>query len=157
MTVASSIVSRAASLGLKITAAESCTGGMICAAITDVPGSSAVFERGFITYSNRAKTEMLGVTTETLDAHGAVSEPVATQMAAGAAKAASADVAISVSGIAGPGGSDHKPEGRVCFGLHKNGATRTETIEFGPLGRSEVRKAATDHALALILRALETA
>jgi len=156
MTTAETIVKRATHLGLHITTAESCTGGLIAAAITDIPGSSAVFDRGFVTYSNAAKIGMLGVDAASLDAQGAVSETVVYEMADGAAKAAQADIAVSVSGIAGPGGSDHKPEGRVCFGLHKKGATVTETVDFGSLGRTQVRKAATQHALALILRALET-
>jgi nicotinamide-nucleotide amidase len=90
---------------------------MVSAAITDVAGSSSIFERGFVTYSNQAKIEMLGVSAETLSAHGAVSEEVVREMALGACEAARADIAVSISGIAGPGGSDHKPEGRVCYCL----------------------------------------
>ena len=128
---------------------------MVAVAITDVPGSSAVFGRGFVTYSNLAKTEMLGVLPQTLGAFGAVSEQVAGEMAQGARARAGADVAVAVSGIAGPGGSEFKPEGRVCFALATSGLVRTETIEFGAQGRARVRAAARDHALELILRALD--
>jgi nicotinamide-nucleotide amidase len=142
--------------GLRVATAESCTGGMVAAALTDVAGSSDVFERGFVTYSNQAKIELLGVSEETLARNGAVSEPVAQEMAEGAISHSHADIAVSVTGIAGPGGSEFKPEGRVCFGLARKGfATLAETVDFGALGRARVRKAATGHALALVARALE--
>jgi nicotinamide-nucleotide amidase len=142
--------------GLKIATAESCTGGMVAAALTDVAGSSDVFERGFVTYSNAAKVSMLGVSPETLAAHGAVSEAVAREMAEGALAQSAADIAVSITGIAGPGGSEFKPEGRVCFGLARNGReTVVETVEFGARGRDKVRKAATERALALLQRALD--
>ena len=142
--------------GLRIATAESCTGGMVAAAITDIAGSSDVFDRGFVTYSNAAKSDMLGVLSRTLATHGAVSEPVAQEMAEGALAASAADVAVSITGIAGPGGSDFKPEGRVCFGLARQGhATWTETVEFGARGRDGVRRAATDHALALLLSSVK--
>ncbi|MBN2907260.1 MAG: CinA family protein [Rhodobacteraceae bacterium] len=138
-----------------IATAESCTGGMIAAAITDVPGSSRIFDRGFVTYSNAAKQAMLGVRAATLAAHGAVSQEVALEMAAGALSRSDANLAVAVTGIAGPGGSDHKPEGRVCFALARSGESpRAETVEFGALGRDRVRAAATAHALALLTGAL---
>jgi nicotinamide-nucleotide amidase len=149
------IVETASENRKKITTAESCTGGMVSAAITDVAGSSSIFERGFVTYSNQAKIEMLGVSAETLSAHGAVSEEVVREMALGACEAARADIAVSISGIAGPGGSDHKPEGRVCYGLATATGVSTETIDHGPIGRAAVRTAATNHALQLILTALQ--
>lgn len=133
--------------------AESCTAGMVAVAITDVAGSSDVFERGFVTYTNDAKMEMLGVRAETLDAEGAVSEPVVEQMARGALAASRADIAISISGIAGPGGSEFKPEGRVCFGVATPAGCHVETVEFGALGRAGVRMAARDHALDLLINA----
>lgn len=140
----------------KIVVAESCTGGMLAVALTDLPGSSATFERGFVTYSNAAKTELLGVSADTLALHGAVSEPVAKEMARGALERSDGDIALSITGIAGPGGSDHKPEGRVCFGLAISGsAVTSETIEFGARGREAVRIAARDHALGLLMRALK--
>ena len=141
--------------GLRIATAESCTGGMVAVALTDVAGSSDVFERGFVTYSNAAKTQMLGVSPATLDACGAVSEPVAREMAEGALAASGADVAVAITGIAGPGGSEFKPEGRVCFARAMAGQpSQVETVEFGALGRAGVRQAATDHALAMLMSAV---
>lgn len=156
MTLANEVVAAAIAKGLKITTAESCTGGMVSAAITDIAGSSAMFERGFVTYSNAAKVEMLAVETAILDAHGAVSEEVAAQMARGAANAAYADIAVSITGIAGPGGSEHKPEGRVCFGLAVGGSISTVTHEFGPLGRAQVRQRSVETALSLIAVAIDS-
>lgn len=141
--------------GRRITTAESCTGGMVAAALTDVAGSSDVFDRGFVTYSNAAKVQMLGVAQDTLAAHGAVSEEVAREMARGALDHSDASLAVSVTGIAGPGGSDHKPEGRVCFAIAQRGRPVTsQTVEFGALGRAKVRQAARDHALRLLARAI---
>jgi nicotinamide-nucleotide amidase len=147
------ILAAARARGWRIATAESCTGGMVAAALTDLPGSSDVFDHGHVTYSNAAKVAQLGVTWDALDSHGAVSEAVAHQMAEGARQGA--DLAVSVTGIAGPGGSGVKPEGRVCFGLATPDRTRTETLDFGALGRARVRAAARDHALALILRGLQ--
>lgn len=138
-----------------IATAESCTGGLIIGALTDVPGSSDVVDRGFVTYSNSAKQQMLGVRAQTLADHGAVSEQVAREMAKGALRNSEAALAVSVTGIAGPGGSEHKPEGRVCFGLATPDTISTETVEFGAIGRGKVRAATVDHALRLILRALD--
>ncbi|MEL0435534.1 CinA family protein [Phycobacter sp. K97] len=139
--------------GITIATAESCTGGMVAAALTDIPGSSAVLDRGFITYSNTAKMEMLGVRQATLARVGAVSEEVAREMAEGARARAGTTLAVSVTGIAGPGGSEFKPEGRVCFGLAAEGAeTQVETVEFGAIGRSNVRTASCDHALFQLLK-----
>ncbi len=149
------LLARARYWGLKIATAESCTGGMVAVALTDVAGSSDVFERGFITYSNAAKVQMLGVREATLAAFGAVSEQVAFEMAEGARAQSGAGLAVSITGIAGPGGSEHKPEGRVCFGVARVGQpTLCETVEFGALGRAKVRKAATEHALKLLAAAL---
>ena len=127
---------------------------MISAALTDLPGSSAVFDSGFVTYSNAAKQRMLGVRAETLASHGAVSEQVAREMAMGALAHSQATLAVAVTGIAGPGASEFKPEGRVCFGLARAGQPcHTETVEFGPLGRAKVRAATRDHGLQLLLNA----
>jgi nicotinamide-nucleotide amidase len=150
-----SLIQRAAAAEVTIATAESCTGGMIAAALTDTPGSSAVVDRGFVTYSNNAKMQVLGVQAATLDAVGAVSEEVAAEMAAGALRNAGVTLAVSVTGIAGPGGSEFKPEGRVCFGLARAGHKAiTETVDFGALGRAQVREAARDHALSLLMQAL---
>lgn len=150
MSLARDVLEKAAAAQMMITAAESCTGGMVMAALTDIPGSSSVVERGFVTYSNAAKTEMLGVKPATLAAHGAVSEEVAAEMARGALAASQAQLAVSITGIAGPGGSEHKPEGRVCFGVARSETVQTETVEFGARGRDNVRVAARDHALRLL-------
>ena len=154
MSIAADILTAARAQGLMIAMAESCTGGMISAALSAVAGSSDVFDRGFVTYSNAAKQEMLGIRAATLATHGAVSEEIASEMALGALKNSQAALAVSVTGIAGPGGSEHKPEGRVCFGLATRTGVATETVEFGALGRDRVRAAATEHALALLLAAL---
>ncbi len=154
MTV-SELLDRAIEQGIMIATAESCTGGLVAAALTDIAGSSAVVDRGFVTYTNDAKQQMLGVRGETLDAYGAVSEQVAQEMADGALRQSRAQLAVSITGIAGPGGSEFKPEGRVCFGLAAAGQpTRTETVEFGALGRERVRQAARDHALKMLYSGL---
>ncbi len=152
---AETLLTMAREAGAMIATAESCTGGLIAGAITDIAGSSDVFDRGYVTYSNAAKRGMLGVQQETLTAHGAVSEAVAREMAHGALWRSEATLAVSVTGIAGPGGSEHKPEGRVCFGLAQTGlAVQTQTVEFGALGRAAVRAASVDFALDLMIAAL---
>ncbi|MHA6261998.1 CinA family protein [Arenibacterium sp. CAU 1754] len=149
------LLNKARADGVKIVAAESCTGGMVSAALTDIPGSSDVVERGYVTYSNEAKQDLLGVSAATLQNFGAVSEEVAREMADGALAASHSQLAVAITGIAGPGGSEFKPEGRVCFGLAAQGRpTRTETVEFGAPGRDRVRMAARDHALDLLWQAL---
>ncbi|MEM1274074.1 MAG: CinA family protein [Pseudomonadota bacterium] len=141
--------------GWMLSTAESCTGGMIAAALTDIAGSSAVFERGFVTYSNAAKIAMLGVSAATLARSGAVSQDIAAEMARGARTRSEAQIAVAVTGIAGPGGTEHKPEGRVCFGIATAAETRTQTVEFGAIGRAEVRSASVAYALSMILEALD--
>lgn len=155
MSLAARIVEACRSKGVMVTCAESCTGGMVAVALTDVAGSSSALERGFVTYSNAAKVEMLGVSPQTLTAVGAVSQEVAIEMAQGALAHSQADLAVSITGIAGPGGSDHKPEGRVCFAVATQAGVQVETQEFGALGRRVVRTAARDHALALLADALD--
>lgn len=155
---AAALVARARAAGACIATAESCTGGLVAAAITEVAGASDVFDRGFVTYSNAAKTAMLGVPAAMIAAHGAVSGPVAAAMAEGALAGSEATLAVAVTGIAGPGASETKPEGRVCFALARAGApVITATVEFGPLGRAAVRRAAVAHALELLLAALPAA
>ena len=140
---------------LTFATAESCTGGLVAAQLTEMPGSSATFLWGAVTYSNAAKRSQLGVSQITLVAHGAVSEEVAVAMARGAHIRSGADIAVSITGIAGPGGSDHKPEGRVCFALAKNTGIVAQTRDFGALGRRAVRLAARDHAIALLWQAVQ--
>ena len=154
---AAEVLALARAHGVMLAAAESCTGGLVMAALTAVPGSSDVVDRGFVTYSNAAKQDMLGVQAATLDAHGAVSEQVAAEMAAGALAHSRAGLAVSVTGIAGPGGSAFKPEGRVCFGLAGPDGVITETVEFGPIGRDAVRAASVAQALDMLARALGAA
>ena len=138
-----------------IASAESCTGGMLSSSITDIPGSSAIFECGFVTYSNISKMKLLNVNQITLETFGAVSEEVAAEMAIGALKNSKANIAISITGIAGPGGSDTKPEGMVCFSVAlEKDMKLTETKQFGPLGRNIVREKATIYGLNLLKRAL---
>jgi len=142
--------------GLKIATAESCTGGLVAALLTEISGSSAVVERGFVTYSNEAKTELVGVPADLIAAHGAVSEPVARAMAEGALSHSRADVAVGITGVAGPsGGTATKPVGLVHFGLARKGA---ETVHlerrYGDLGRENVRRRAVEDALSLLERAL---
>ena len=152
MNAAEALLNAAKKAGTMVAVAESCTGGMIAAAITDVAGASAIFDRGFVTYSNAAKVAMLGVDAAMLAAHGAVGEEVARAMAEGALARSNATLAVAVTGIAGPGGSAAKPEGRVCFGLARRGApTLTETVDFGAIGRANVRRATVEKALALLL------
>lgn len=131
--------------------AESCTGGMIAAACTDLAGSSAWFERGFVTYSNAAKTELLGVDAALIAEHGAVSEPVARAMAAGAARHSQAQVAVAVTGVAGPtGGSADKPVGTVWFGFALPGLLISEVMHFAG-DRAAVRSATVHHALTRLI------
>lgn len=151
---AAAILELARQKGVMIACAESCTGGMVAAALTDLAGSSAMFDRGFVTYTNQAKTELLGVQPATLAQYGAVSQQVAHEMAAGTLARSQAKIAVATTGIAGPGGSEFKPEGRVCFGLATAKGVASETVEFGASGRDIVRAKARDHALALIMAAL---
>ena len=138
--------------GFKVATAESCTGGLIAAALTAIAGSSDVVDRGFVTYSNEAKAELLGVPMALIEAHGAVSEPVARAMAAGALAHSRADVAVSITGVAGPGGgSAAKPVGLVHFAAARRGGTVLHRREVFPGDRAAVRRAATAAALALAL------
>ncbi len=154
---AQALLDAARARGLWIATAESCTGGLLAGAITTPPGASAIFDRGFVTYTNEAKQDLLGVRPETLAAHGAVSEEVAREMAEGALSRSKAQIALAVTGIAGPGGSEFKPEGRVCFGLSTFDGTTAQTVEFGALGRDAVRTATVEHALGLLVQAVERA
>ncbi|MGO4307298.1 MULTISPECIES: CinA family protein [unclassified Cupriavidus] len=132
---------------LMLATAESCTGGLVAAAITDVSGSSGWFERGFITYSNEAKTTMIGVPAKLIRDHGAVSEEVAHAMAEGALLNSRAQVSLSITGVAGPGGgTSEKPVGMVCFGWSNRITTLTETQRFKG-DRGQIRRQAAEHAM----------
>lgn len=151
-TLARQVIEAAAARGVMIATAESCTGGLVSGALTAIAGSSAVVERGFVTYSNHAKTELLGVPADLIDGHGAVSEPVARAMAGGAVARSKAQVSVSVTGVAGPGGGTaDKPVGLVHFGaVGPAGAIHAEH-RFGDIGREEVRLASVRVALGLLL------
>ncbi len=142
--------------GLMLVSAESCTGGLVVGALTEIPGSSDVVERGFVTYSNRAKSEMLGVPPALIERHGAVSEPVVRAMAEGALARAHAQLSIAVTGVAGPGSeSPSKPAGLVHLAAARRGkGVLHEKHEFGDIGRAAVRRATVEAALDLILRRL---
>ena len=137
---------------LMVATAESCTGGLVAGALTDIAGSSAVVDRGFVTYTNEAKQQMLGVPAETLQAHGAVSRQTAEAMAKGVLKHSPADLAVSITGIAGPGGGTaEKPVGLVHFGAAaRSGALIHRERRFGDIGRSEVRRLSVLEALAML-------
>ena len=149
------IVTEACNKNIKIVTAESCTGGLISAYITSVSGSSEVFERGFVTYSNKAKAEILEVNKTSLNQFGAVSNQVAKEMAEGCLKNSDSDIAVSVTGIAGPsGGSDEKPVGLVYIGLNNNGKIKIEKNIFSG-DRQEVRLKSVKRAAEMILKEVE--
>ncbi len=137
---------------LKIATAESCTGGLVAAILTEVPGSSDVFERGFVTYSNDAKTETLGVPADLIEAHGAVSKEVAEAMAAGALAKSLADIAVSITGVAGPGGStENKPVGLVHLtATDRAGRLHHRELRTGDIGRSAIRRVSVAEAFKLL-------
>ena len=152
--LARKVLERARRSGLMITTAESCTGGLVAAALTEIAGSSDVFDRGFVTYSNAAKTSQLGVDPQLMFQHGAVSEPVAAAMAEGALTNSDAHLAVSITGIAGPGGGTaDKPVGLVCFGVARRGSPAVaSTQRFGQRSRRHIRAKAMMQALGLLLR-----
>jgi nicotinamide-nucleotide amidase len=169
LALAEEVLSKARAQGLKIATAESCTGGLVAGALTAIAGSSDVFERGFVTYSNAAKSELLGVAPDLVKAHGAVSREVAIAMAMGVLGHSSADLAVSVTGVAGPGGgSAQKPVGLVYFGATAAPADRNgqrldldfaggsvAESRFGDLGRDRIREEAVRQALRLLLAQIE--
>ena len=146
------LLATAKSNGVRIATAESCTGGLIAALLTEIPGSSDVFGRGFVTYSNKAKEDMLGVPAATLRQHGAVSEPVARIMAEGAIRNSTAQLSVAVTGIAGPGGgTDEKPVGLVHIAVARAGEpTLHRECRFGDIGRGEVRMKSVETALEML-------
>lgn len=154
---AQKLVDRLLWLRWHISFAESCTGGKAAAGIVDVPSASGVFNASFVTYSNEAKMKFLDVSEDTIRKYGVVSEPVAAEMAAGAAKNGYAQVGVGISGIAGPsGGTATKPVGMVCFGFYINGETHTRTVYFGSIGRNAVRQASVDFVYHTLLELLES-
>ena len=156
--MAEAVIAAATDRGLTLATAESCTGGLVAAALTGVPGSSAVVDRGFVTYSNAAKTQLLGVPADVIDRSGAVSQPVAEAMAAGARDRAGVDLTVSITGIAGPGGgSAEKPVGLVHFACASETGVRHAVHRFGDIGREAVRLESVRVALGMLLTAAEAA
>lgn len=156
--LARQVLDAARAAGVMLVTAESCTGGLVAAALTEIPGSSDVVDRGFVTYTNIAKQQMLGVSEDTLAVHGAVSQQAAREMAAGALANSEAQIAVSITGVAGPGGGGpDKPVGLVWFGLAQAGRP-VITLEkrFGDLGRTKVRAASVETALRLFLDGLSS-
>ena len=152
------VVQAAIARGLMVVTAESCTGGLVAGALTAVPGSSAAVEAGFVTYSNAAKTRLVGVDAAVIKAHGAVSEQTARAMAEGALTRGGGELAVSITGIAGPGGgSAEKPVGLVHFATAGPKGVRHREEQFGDLGRDEVRHAAVRTALAMLMDQLADA
>ena len=154
--LAKRVVEENAKAGRKVALAESCTGGLVCGALTEIPGSSSVLDRGFVTYSNQAKMELLGVPQDIIETFGAVSVACVWAMAQGALKKSNADVAVAISGVAGPdGGSEHKPVGTVVFAQAKRGEENAEPVaemrKLDGSSRAEVRRQATLVALELLL------
>lgn len=154
-TVAARIIAAFSARRLTLATAESCTGGLIIGALTEISGSSAVVDRGFITYSNQAKIDLLGVQPETLERHGAVSRQTAVQMIEGALNRSGCDVAVAVTGIAGPGGgTEEKPVGLVHLAAgSRNGTLLHREMRYGDLGRSEIRLATVRTALEMLIEA----
>ncbi|MCO6050582.1 CinA family protein [Mesorhizobium sp. RP14(2022)] len=156
-TLAKRLLASCIARDILVATAESCTGGMVAAAITDIAGSSAALDRGFVTYSNEAKMAMLGVEAKTLANHGAVSEETAAEMARGALAHSNAGAAVAITGIAGPGGgSVEKPVGLVWFATaSRDGTVVTRQAQWGDIGRAKVREAARHTALEMLLEAVE--
>jgi len=156
VTLARRVIDENRVIGRRLSVAESCTGGLVSAALTEIPGSSDVFDAGFVTYSNEAKTALLGVAGDVIDTFGAVSLATAWAMAHGAVAKSGSDIAVAITGIAGPGGgSDRKPVGTVVFALAKAGDDPEDAVtdqrEFGDLGRAGIRLQAALCALELLL------
>jgi nicotinamide-nucleotide amidase len=154
MALAERLLATAGAKGLRLATAESCTGGLIVGCLTEVPGSSAVVDRGYVVYDNRAKIDMLGVKEVTLATHGAVSEPVAREMVEGVLTRSGCDLAVAVTGIAGPGGgSAEKPVGLVHIAVGRSGVAANHARHLFPGDRAAVRLAAVEAALAGLLEA----
>jgi nicotinamide-nucleotide amidase len=155
--LARQVIETAAARGLVLVTAESCTGGLVAGALTAIAGSSAVVERGFVTYSNASKTDLLAVPADLIEAHGAVSEPVARAMARGALAGSGADLSVSVTGVAGPGGGTaEKPVGLVHFSAVGPNGEIHAMHRFGDIGRDQVRLASVRVALGLLLERMRT-
>lgn len=141
--------------GWRVSFAESCTGGLCCSYLVGVPDASCVLDASFVTYANDAKVKYLGVRGDSIIEHGVVSESVVSEMAEGAASANGCEVGVGISGIAGPSGAvPGKPVGTVCFGFYINGSVYTETVEFGDIGRNNVREKSVAHVYSRLRKLL---
>lgn len=156
MTKAEQVVAWLKEKGWHISFAESCTAGLAAARLVDVADASSVFDASYVTYANEAKIRLTGVNAEMIEKHGVVSEEVAREMAAGAARTNHAEIGVGISGIAGPsGGTASKPVGMVCFGIYVNGKQYSYTKQFGDIGRNEVRKASVEFAYDVLLEQMK--
>lgn len=145
MALEEQLVDKLLEKNLKISFAESCTGGLCCGTLVNVTNASKVLDMSFVTYSNESKMKLIGVKADTILANGVVSEEVAYEMAEGAAATAGSEIGVGITGVAGPGGgTDKKPVGMVCFGFCINGKTTTYTKQFGEIGRNQVRKSSVE-------------
>lgn len=155
MALEEQVVDKLLKLGYHISFAESCTGGLCCGNLVNVTNASKVLDVSFVTYANEAKTEFLGVSTDTILKYGVVSEQVAYEMAAGVAQTAKSQVGVGITGVAGPGGgTDKKPVGMVCFGFSVNGSVKTYTMQFGEIGRNQVRKSSVEFVFQTLIELL---
>lgn len=155
MTKAEQLVKLLIEKNYTVSFAESCTGGKMAARIVDVPDASKVLNASIVTYANEAKMKYANVSEETLKNYGAVSENTAREMAQGVAKANNAEIAAGISGIAGPtGGTKDKPVGTVCFGFYINGRVFSDTVDFGNIGRNNVREESVEHVLDVLIKEL---
>lgn len=155
MALEEKVVDRLIELGYHISFAESCTGGLCCGTLVNVTNASKVLDVSFVTYANEAKMEFLGVSADTILSNGVVSEEVAYEMASGVAKAAKSQVGVGITGVAGPGGgTEKKPVGMVCFGFSINGQVKTYTMQFGEIGRNQVRKSSVEFVYQTLLELL---
>lgn len=155
MALEEQVVDKLLKLGYHISFAESCTGGLCCGNLVNVTNASKVLDVSFVTYANEAKMEFLGVSADTILKYGVVSEQVAYEMAAGVAKTAKSQVGVGITGVAGPGGgTDKKPVGMVCFGFSVNGSVKTYTMQFGEIGRNQVRKSSVEFVFQTLLELL---
>lgn len=155
MALEEQVVDKLLKLGYHISFAESCTGGLCCGNLVNVTNASKVLDVSFVTYANEAKMEFLGVSADTILKYGVVSEQVAYEMAAGVAQTAKSQVGVGITGVAGPGGgTDKKPVGMVCFGFSVNGSVKTYTVQFGEIGRNQVRKSSVEFVFQTLLELL---
>lgn len=155
MALEEQVVDKLIEKGYHISFAESCTGGLCCGNLVNVTNASKVLDVSFVTYANEAKIKFIGVSADTILAHGVVSEEVAYEMAKGVAETANSEIGVGITGVAGPGGGTaKKPVGMVCFGFYVNGEVETYTMQFGEIGRNQVRKSSVEFVFQKLLELL---